>query len=471
MHYANTVGKFFYSVTRFWQNMRFSCDMLWPEGGMKMIEVIYEKEHPKKSKNEILFSIPRNIRQIGFGGDVYRIYIEDYVYTFLCRLSEMEKEEKEAKRAKGALAVLTGEVKTAEDITYVFIKGAIVAEGAEATSEHIGFSEEIWKNIQDDEEKYFPFQQIVGWFFAEAQLPIEMTEVLSRVHLQYFGGSERVLMLMDPLEKEDGFFCYENGYFLRRSGYYIYYEKNEPMQTYMLEKNQWMTYEASEGIPDEAVKTFRNILRKKKKGELAETEGETSVFSYAVTACLVLMIVVTGVNFYKNQGEMRNLQKETAAIHLADGTENSSGPSEENSVRNPEEEINAVEAEYSDETQNSEIQISDPDVEDIAAESEIVMTPVPETTVTAAPDAISLEEDVDSAREEPDPEEGKRYEIPEDSASASAGMTTYVIRPGDTLFEISMMNYGNTEAIAEICRINHLAVEEIIYPGQIIVLP
>ena len=48
---------------------------------------------------------------------------------------------------------------------------------------------------------------------------------------------------------------------------------------------------------------------------------------------------------------------------------------------------------------------------------------------------------------------------------------TYVIRPGDTLYQISISRYGTMEKVADICRANGLTEEEIIYPGQIIVLP
>ena len=62
---------------------------------------------------------------------------------------------------------------------------------------------------------------------------------------------------------------------------------------------------------------------------------------------------------------------------------------------------------------------------------------------------------------------------------AEAGMTettagrgnSYVIKPGDTLYQISIMKYGTMEKVAEICQANGLAEDEIIYPGQIIVLP
>ena len=57
----------------------------------------------------------------------------------------------------------------------------------------------------------------------------KQTELLTRIHLRYFGG-EKVLMLMEPAEKEEAFFFFENGLMVRQRGYYIYYEKNPLMQ-------------------------------------------------------------------------------------------------------------------------------------------------------------------------------------------------------------------------------------------------
>ena len=71
-----------------------------------MIEVIYKEESQETQDSEGTFGLPRNIRQIGLIGDDCRIYMEDYVYTFLVRLARSEKkpEEQAAKTA-----VLTGE--------------------------------------------------------------------------------------------------------------------------------------------------------------------------------------------------------------------------------------------------------------------------------------------------------------------------------------------------------------------------
>ena len=68
-----------------------------------MIEVIYKEEKQEAKGNQGVFSIPRNIRQIGLINKDYRIYVEDYVYTFLKKSAEKLKEDEEQ---KGCLAVL-----------------------------------------------------------------------------------------------------------------------------------------------------------------------------------------------------------------------------------------------------------------------------------------------------------------------------------------------------------------------------
>ena len=257
-----------------------------------MIEVIYKEDTTEQEAAQESFSMPRNVRQIGLANGDYRIYIEDYVYTFLCSLAEDEKPE-----GQGSVAVLTGEIQWTADMTCIFIKGAIAADGMEAAAEHIDFSEKLWQKLQEDKDQYFPEQEIVGWFFAQPQIAMEITELFVKVHLRHFGG-EKILMLMDPGEREDAFFRYDGGMMAKLSGYYIYYEKNSQMQTYMIERSQKEGGEASEEVEDRAVRNFRKIIDSKNPEE--QGEEKTSVFSYAATACLVLAVLTVGVQFYQN---------------------------------------------------------------------------------------------------------------------------------------------------------------------------
>ena len=65
----------------------------------------------------------------------------------------------------------------------------------------------------------------------------------------------------------------------------------------------------------------------------------------------------------------------------------------------------------------------------------------------------------------------KEKKTEETSVAAGNPGETYVIRPGDTLYQISLNRYGTVEAMEQICALNGISANEIIYPGQVIVLP
>ena len=96
---------------------------------------------------------------------------------------------------------------------------------------------------------------------------METDELLTRIHLRYFGG-EKVLMLMEPAEKEEAFFFFENGLMVRQRGYYIYYEKNPLMQEYMIEKNKDFAPEFTENGFGSAIRLFPYTSEGAKKTSL-----------------------------------------------------------------------------------------------------------------------------------------------------------------------------------------------------------
>lgn len=498
-----------------------------------MIEVIYKEENQEAQNGEGTFGLPKNIRQIGLIREDYKIYMEDYVYTFLVRLARAE----EAGKTKTRVAVLTGETKWQGGTTYLFIKGAVMAEGMEAALDHIDFSTEIWQKIHEEQKKYFEDQEIVGWFYSQPQLSIEISEVLAKVHLKHFGG-EKVLMLLEPQEREDAFFRYENNTMTRLGGYYLYYEKNPYMQSYMLDKNKVLQPDIGEQYEDKAVKDFRKIITDK-NGEKKEREAP-SVFSYGVTACLAVAVLAVGVNFYRNyQGfqqqkgdsvtvssviveevspspkgetnssakEKRNLSgtstqsnnstgadaqkkntqnpgstdqeisaseksaEETADLNVTDSGSSGGGAAEKNSgqqtttdsrIKEQSADKNQTVNESSDRTEQVPVQSSS------EAESS-GMTETTEQNSDADAAAQIYQEESDDRKAQKRVREAAQKENEE--AASRAAHESYVIQPGDTLFQISMDRYGSVEAIAQICALNGITADQIIYPGEVIVLP
>ena len=420
-----------------------------------MIEVIYKEDTTEQEAAQEAFSMPRNVRQIGLANGDYRIYIEDYVYTFLCSLAEDEKPE-----GQGSVAVLTGEIQWTADMTCVFVKGAIAADGMEAAAEHIDFSEKLWQKLQEDKDQYFPEQEIVGWFFAQPQIAMEITELFVKVHLRHFGG-EKILMLMDPGEREDAFFRYDGGMMAKLSGYYIYYEKNSQIQTYMIERSQKEGGEASEEVEDRAVRNFRKIIYSKNPDERGEEK--TSVFSYAATVCLALAVLVAGAGFYRNQQEKTEVPEDYRA---ASASVVQITPAVTEPVRSVSVSTKAVQTQKPVQTEKP-----------VQTQEAVQGTPVPTETLQKR-EKISITPEPrrskkQSVSEETQKKDNKTEEKKTEETSAAAGNPgeTYVIRPGDTLYQISLNRYGTVEAMEQICALNGISANEIIYPGQVIVLP
>lgn len=441
-----------------------------------MIEVIYKEDTEEQEAVQEPFTMPRNVRQIGLANGDYRIYVEDYVYTFLSSLAEEEKKE-----GQGMVAVLTGEIQWTADMTCIFVKGALAADTMEAAVEHIDFSEKIWQKIQDDKEQYFPDQEIVGWFFTQRQMAVEITDLFVKVHLRHFGG-EKILMLMEPGEREDAFFRYDSGTMVQVSGYYIYYEKNSQMQTYMIERNQKKGQEASEKVEDKAVRNFRKIIDSKKPEE--REEERTSVFSYAATVCLALAVLVAGVNFYRNQQQKEGIPeefRETSAsvvqmtpVITKQAVSDTGTPTPSEKLQNRERITAAPTAAAKEEGQISEAPGNEENKDQEQSEknaAEITVTEVP-TKSTETDSAGAKRQTAEKNSEKKEKKNSAEKDSTEETA-ASAGNTreTYVIRPGDTLYQISLSRYGTVEAMEQICALNGISANEIIYPGQIIVLP
>ena len=487
-----------------------------------MIEVVYKEEKQEANAGENIFHVPRNIRQIGLAGGNVRIYIEDYVYTFLGRLADQKSHSKEV----CGVAVFTGETKWDSGITYIFIRGALIAEDLEVTAEHIEFSEKIWEKIQENQIKYFPDQEVTGWFFSRPQMYLEAGELLTQVHLRHFGG-EKVLMLMEPTEREDAFFLYENGAMAKQRGYYIYYEKNPQMQEYMIEKKQELTREETEKVEDEAVISFRKIIRNKKvekTGKTGKTEEEpqkemehTSVFSYAATACLILALLAVGNGFYRNYKKIQDRSIESSATVISDKSTKTIGSAQTDGGTQIDESVQTVENTQVDEsTENGESKIqntagvfSKEDVEydkseknedesnkndnneriesiqeiDTNTQNNTENSAVQETTeqeeneTTEAQQKGTEQTEEETAVQETDSIDGfpqeadARKEKKSESVSSDGVYETYVIKPGDTLYQISISHYGNMDEISEICRLNNLTENQVIYPGETIILP
>ena len=419
-----------------------------------MIEIVYEKEKQKPEGNEGFFRIPNNIRQIGEIRGTQKIYIEDYAYTYLCRISSENSH-------RGIAAILLGQANWKEGISYLFIKSAVALPDMEVTEEHLTFTQEIWNHVYEKNKEYFPEQEVVGWFLSIPGCAMELHEVICQTHLNHFGGNDKVLFVQEPLEKEEAFYRYEEGRMSRQPGFYVYYEKNEPMRNFLIAQNE-RAERKTEEVDDSAVSTFRKKVEKKTAEE--EQKQKFPLFRTA-SVCAAAAVLAVGGLYLNDYQKLRSTEKVMASLEEprekeeqqkvtpVNGTADSTGKSDDAKE-------NVAETEKKTETETS-------------AET---------SGETSAADTDSGQkekgaESSDSSHQENTPDDAEDTDTPSDTAVSDTETTavgthrSYTIQPGDTITKISIRNYGNTKKIGEICELNSLSETDLIYPGQKILLP
>ncbi len=177
-----------------------------------------------------LDGLPPNSKQIGGVDESVRIYMEDYVYTYL---------QQYAKSAEGKekMAVLTGRHMQIDGMQTLIISGAIQAKGVIREADGLEFGEDTWEYIGEECEKFFRGLEIVGWAHLQPGFGAFLTAKDEKLHHAYFTEKWQVLFVFDYTEKAEAFFlANESGQGLRQAkGHFIYYDKNQEMQEYMLE--------------------------------------------------------------------------------------------------------------------------------------------------------------------------------------------------------------------------------------------
>ena len=270
-----------------------------PKGVNGMIEIIYKEDQKKSGEKDRFFRIPNNIRQIGEIRGHQKIYIEDYAYTFLKKISRNGAGE-------GQAAILLGQYHWSEGCAYLFIRSALQIDDMEVSPDHLAFTDKVWGQIYEEEKKYFPEQEIVGWFVSLPGFNMEISEGMLKTHLNHFAGNDKTLFVMEPGEREEAFFLYEGGRLTRQPGFYIYYEKNEAMQAYMIEKSQNKSIEETEKIPDRAVVDFRKAVKDKKEKEQEAAAPAKKRVVWMTGACTAAAVLAVGITFFNSYQGMEN---------------------------------------------------------------------------------------------------------------------------------------------------------------------
>lgn len=255
-----------------------------------MIEIVYDKDDQTEDNIFAGITLPKNIRQIGAPSGNRRIYIEDYVMTYLNQLANPN-----STFARGA--ILVGESVRGANGEVVFISGALAAQNLELDLEESIFDGETWSYIYQEVKTYFPDLEVVGWFLSRMGFSTVVNDMIVKIHMDNFAGPDKVLYIMDALEGEDAFYMMEEEGLRRQSGYYIYYARNEAMQNFMIASKEDVEPDGASEVEqrDEAVmRNYKKIMEERAKNAKIERMNRrlSGICSGLVVAVLALGIAV-----------------------------------------------------------------------------------------------------------------------------------------------------------------------------------
>ena len=376
--------------------------------------------------------LPKNIRQIGSPVGHTKVYIEDYVITFLNSLS-MDKNT----YVRGA--ILFGEKKTIEDDTIIYVKGAIEGQNLELDLDDTVFNDEVWREIYQQKDRLFPGLEVIGWALLRMGFSVRLNDKIKKTHFENFPGEGKVLYMIDDLENEDAFYVYRGQDLARQSGYYIYYDKNPMMQEYLAERREGMkeseNYEKMmENMRDERlIRQFREKVSRKTKS--SQRKGRFRTFSTAA-AVAVMMIMGGTMYYYAQQDQSINFRE------VVNGAVNTMGKGVKEQVEDK--------SEITEKTKTV-TKVLDTQASTVEKKSTTAVKNTTAAQITTAKKTAA------TAAKKTNASKYKYYK--------------YTVKKGETLVSISRKVYGTQKLVKRIREANALSNQNQIYPGQKLIIP
>lgn len=444
-----------------------------------MIEVIYKKESEPEdqadSQKTETIKLPKNIRQIGVPGKSRKIYIEDYVVTYLSSLAMPSNTY-----SRGA--ILLGTVKHTGDSNVIFINGALEAQNLELDLDETVFTNDTWAGIYSDLRNYFPDLEVVGWFLSRLGFSTELNEKIIKTHLEHFSGQNKTLYMIDSLEGEDAFYLFENDGLKKQRGYYIFYEKNEAMQTYMIDRKG----EAKPKVLEKPsiIKKDQNLIHSYKKALEQKKVDRPAGFFYIASTVLTVAILAVGITIVNNYDKMKILeatvQQMSSDLNNSQEVMSTISTVEQPKVEDILEENSTIAEPTGQDLPKTDSNNSNSEIKTNIngdANNDITSNKKPDSTVSSnttpnQPSSTGNKQNTDAAKQNADVANKKKNNKKNVKPVSSSGTVVYyTVKEGDTLIGISKKMYQSSKYVKNLLNANDLDVEETIFPGQKIIIP
>ena len=406
--------------------------------------------------------LPKNIRQVGERDQVVKLYIEDYVNTYLKRLYPAGGQDLR-------VGLLLGEIRTEEGIPFLFIDGALEMEQVTREGEKVEFTEEAWKKAYQVMEQMFPHRSVQGWFLCGAPGCALSPLDYWKQHGQYFSGKNQLMYLNSGLEGEEAIYTASEDGFYKLRGNSIYYERNQMMQDYMVSRKDARRVES--GTRDMVIQDFRDRMEERKQS----VGHARSAIGLLGGTCSVLAVLVLagGLVMFGNYRKMKDMEAVIASVMPSDvktgGLRSFAGQDEDGNL-----EVESVPGEVYptladiviDQGTGNDVNASGNDAAGMEAGADAAGNTNAGTSASGAQNAS-----------ETSTPHGGNAGASADAAPAAAVVqipsdaVKYVVQEGETLYGICIERYHSMAQIPQICAWNGLADENHISVGQELYLP
>ncbi len=426
--------------------------------------------------------LPKNTRQIGERDQSVRLYLEDYVNTYLKRLFPKGGQDLR-------VGVLLGTSEEHDGVPYLFVDGALEMEDVAEQGEKVELTESAWKKVYQDMERLFPKRSVLGWFLCGAPGAALSPLNYWKQHGQYFAGKNQLMYLNSGLEGEEAVYITSEDGFYKLRGYHIYYERNQMMQDYMIMRKDVRRVETGTGEP--VVRDFRQRMEEN-KSQITSRRGSIRVLG-SLCSALAMVVLAGGVVMVNNYDKMQKMESVLTSV-LPEGI---SWQNSLSAVENSQKKGGSLRNSQTGQMSGTEnggdnllVEHASGGVNPTLAHETMSET-YPETAGQSQNETEAEEQNRVSEDGQTETENQTGTDQPSshgsagtktapsqtaaesDCAAISAALAsgTYQIQPGETLYGICLKLYGNGSRLEEICRLNGLEDENKIMAGQNLILP
>lgn len=388
--------------------------------------------------------LPKNVTQIGESDRSCKIYVEDYVMSYMKQMNRLAEDKEMA-------VALYGRRTMEQGVSYLFVYGACKLDFLQREVRHL----------------------------SQAHL-----QEIERLRRRYFNTCEFVGYLLLNGEMIEGIHIYEQGSCRYVKGYACFYEKNDDMLAYMLDnraeeaKPEYVAREKYEAVQIRREEQKAATLQQKEE-ENSTSSKETShkalekrmhgmrfaAASMFVLLCMISIVTiqsegVDGAFFSKIK---RGLQKVGIGKIEEEQHIEAMGDDILNTLVAEEQLTEAILQE--NRMQQDAVAVQGSEVLNPTPIPTEVPTPVPTEVPTPVPTEVPTPVPTEVPTPTPTP---SPTPVP---AQSQEVVNTYIIREGDNLIGISKRLYGSEDYVKQICELNHISNPDNIQIGQKILLP